>query len=195
MTLPYHSTRTVWARSLFIALLLWLLPVTGFAASSDATLEAQVKAAYLYNFTKFVDWPPQAYYAPNAPLVVGLMGVQADTAATIAEVLQSKRAPEGRFIEVRAISPGASAVGVHVLFVAASHAGELPRLTSELADHPVLLVGESTGFAQQGGAINFVVADNVVRFEVNLRRAQRAGLKLSGRLASVATLVRDDEPN
>ena len=158
----------------------------------DPTVEYRIKAAYLFNFTKFVDWPPSAYPAAGSPFVVGVVDPSGATTAIIAATLHGKTAPDGRAIEVRRFpSLNAEIAMCHQLFITRASGIDPVVASAALANAPVLLVGETDGFAEQGGVIGFVVLGDSVHCDVNLAGAQRAGVKLSGRLGSVARLVRE----
>lgn len=170
------------------------VPLSARASSIDATLEYRIKGAYLYNFTKFVGWPPPTAGGDASTFVIGVLdrGADSPAAATIAETLGGKTAT-GRIIDVRTfteISPAISAC--QLIFVTRSAQQDLAAVRAAVGDHHVLIVGENEGFAQRGGTINLVVMGDNVRCEINLRQAERAGLKLSARLASVSRLVREE---
>lgn len=166
------------------------------AQEGDNTVEYRIKAAFLYNFTKFVDWPPAAYREDHAPFVIAVVAREPKAAAIIEEVLRNKKTLSGRAIVVVAMGESDPIpVGCQLLYLGESAVEEWTRLRRQIADRPVLVVGETKGFAQHGGTINFVVAGDAVHIEINPKRAERVGLKVSGSLASVAQLVWDKEPD
>lgn len=162
-----------------------------FAGPTDTAprLEYQVKAGYLFNFLRFTDWPPQAL-PDGAPYRIGVV---ADPAAfaVIADALRGKTLSK-REIEIQSLRAGESIEGYHLIFV--SRAAEALNPGNLRSSAGVLLVGETEGFAMHGGMIGFVVRDHNIRFQVNLPAAQQSGLKLSGRLASLAELVQTKVP-
>ena len=164
-----------------------------FAATNETAprLEYQVKAGYLFNFLRFTDWPPQALPA-GTPYRIGVMG---DTATfnVIAEALRGKDVSD-RTIEVVALKPGDSLKGCHLVFVPRTAALSESELNSMEGREGVLMVGESDDYARRGGMIGFVIRGHNIRFQVNLSAAQQAGLKLSGRLASLAEIVQPRSP-
>ena len=180
------------------AVVLGLLACAGLAslapsarASTDATAEYRVKAAYLYNFTKFVEWP--ADRAREVPFVVGVIDPAGAAAKTIAETLRGKSTPDGRPIEVRTFATlGPAIAACHQLFLTKKSGFTPAAVRAVVGDSAaVLIIGETEGFAENGGIINLLASGDAVRCEVNLAGASRAGVKLSGRLASVARLVRE----
>lgn len=192
MRFPFRRIPLLIARLAQLCATLFLLVPAGRGEPVDSAVEYRIKAAYLYNFTKFIDWPPSAFAAPGAPFVIGVVDPVGDAALVIEKSLRGKTAPGGREIEVRRFTGiGEATADCHQLFITRA-AGVDPRQAGEvLGSEPVLVVGETEGFAERGGVIGFVVSNDGVRCDVNLAGAQRAGVKLSGRLASVARLVRE----
>lgn len=152
------------------------------------TPEYLIKAAYLYNFALFVEWPADAFAGADTPLVIGLVGTDSFDEA-VHRTVENKRINR-RPIVVKRLSPNQDLRQCHMVFVGASESGRLPEFSSRLDGLPVLLVGESPEFARKGGTVNFTIQDNKVRFEVNVDAARRARLKISAKLLTLATIVR-----
>jgi uncharacterized protein DUF4154 len=149
--------------------------------------EYQVKAAFLFNFAKFVEWPSEAFSDPNAPLVITIFGddpFNRSLEAVKGKLVNSRKLTIRRVKEVQDIGKS------NVLFVGPSAKKELARILEALQDQSVLTVGEDRIFTQCGGIINFVKEDNRVCFEVNVSAAERAGLKISSRLLALARIVK-----
>ena len=165
----------------------------GHAAPADTDLEYRIKAAYLYNFTKFIDWPPRAFPDPKAPFTIGILGTDPAATHAIDETLRGKTTHTGRPIVVRVFRTAGSAAasGAQLLFVLHDARVSAAEVGRTIGTRPVLVVGERAGFAEHGGTINFVVSGDAVQFEINPRRAAIAGLHVSGVVASVARLVHD----
>src|SRR5690606_23553562 len=125
-----------------------------------------VKAAYLYRFTGYVEWPPAAFASHTSPLVIGVAGNEALAAAL--GRMAAGRTSLARAIQVRRLAWGDDLHGVHVLFIAGggSTLGEWAHKADGL---PVLVVGDSPHGLEQGAALNFVVADRRLRFEASRR--------------------------
>jgi hypothetical protein len=160
-------------------------------AQDDRTQIAyRIKAGFLFNFLKFTDWP-EAASAPGSPYRIA---VAADdiTFALIAGALAGKTVQDRAVSVTRATdaSPGNSP---HLLFLARSAPPAARALANDYTARPVLTVGETEGFARQGGILNFVLVEEAVRFEVNLVAAQRAGLRISSRISKMAILVRPEK--
>ena len=172
--------------SLRLALLLAALLAAGQAPAQGAS-ELQVKAAYLYQFGGFVEWPPRAFAGPDGVFSIGVVG--ADAMAAELERIVATRQIQGRQVAVRRLRPGEPLQGLQVLFVGAGETARLPEILSPAHAAPLLVVTESDGALAQGGIINFVVADNRVRFDVALPQAERRQLRISSRLLGVARRV------
>ncbi len=149
--------------------------------------EYEVKAAFIYNFARFVEWPPEAFDGPAASLGVCLLG--ADQFGGALEGALQGKSVHGRSLEVRRLRGEERVQSCNILFVAASEADRLRSLLLRLGDAPILTVGESSDFARAGGIINFVLEENRVRFEVNAGAAERAGLRISSKLLGLARVV------
>jgi hypothetical protein len=182
-------------RSLFVALVagLWFTIGSGLLHGGEKdevkseTLEYQVKAGFLFNFAKFVEWPERGE-AKQGAFRIGIVD-GGEAFAILAEVLAGKSV-RGRRVETVRLKPEDDLKQCDLLFITRFHAKSQERMLKAVGDAPVLTVGEGGQFIRQGGRINFVLKDQSVRFEVNLEAAKRAGLKISSTLASMATVVR-----
>lgn len=153
--------------------------------------EYQVKAAYLYNFAKFVDWPAQAFISPASPISICVLG-EDPFGGTLQEVVRGKTAG-GRVLMVRTASDMSSARGCHVLFISAVEWKTNRPALGHLAGGGVLTVGESPGFTTGGGIVGFKLEGRRVRFEINVEAARQAQLQISSKLLSLAEIVRPRE--
>lgn len=156
-------------------------------ARGQRPAEYQVKAAYLYGFGRFVEWPADALSASSPNFVVCVLGEDPFgrllDEATAGAVLKAKP------VVVRRIARADDSASCQTLFVSASEAGRLGRILEVLDRRPVLTVGDSPSFAERGGMIGFVIDGGRVRFTVNLTAAQEAGLMLQSELLRVAATV------
>ncbi|MGH7997667.1 MAG: YfiR family protein [Opitutaceae bacterium] len=160
--------------------------------SADVELGYDIEAAYLYKLTRYVEWPEGVFASPGDPFVIAVVARGAADERIVRQALLGKRTSGGRAISVVLVAPGA-ALPAHceIAFVLRSaHLGSagLRRLVD---DRPLLLVGETDGFAERGGEVNFIFVDDNVRLQVNPDRAERVGLRLRSLLASAAQLVHD----
>jgi hypothetical protein len=156
-------------------------------AQLDRASEVQVKAAYLYQFGGFVEWPPKAFAGPDGAFVIGLIAAEA-MAAELEQIVATRQV-QGRQVVVRRLKPGEPLKGLQVLFVGAAEGERLPEILSSAKDAPLLVVTESDDALAQGSAINFVAVGNRVRFDVALPQAERRSLRISSRLLGVARRV------
>jgi len=156
-------------------------------AQAQSATEYQVKAAFLFNFARFVEWPAEAFPTADAPLQICILG-QDPFGADFEQMIVDKSV-NGHRMEIAHPEGVPQARACHILFIAFSEKPRLREILQGLRGTSVLTVGEVPGFVQMGGIINFVLDDNRVRFEINQRAAQIVRLKLSARLLTVAKLV------
>ena len=161
------------------------LCVTAFAVEID---EYQVKAAFLYNFAKFVHWPQRAFAGPTAPVTICVFG-RNPFGFALEQTVAGKEF-EGRKFLVRSISDTQSACQCHIVFVGGAEKKRFAALLAAVQDSSVLTVGESPGFAAQGGVVNFTLENGAIHFEVNLEAARHKDLEISAKLLSLATVTK-----
>ncbi len=160
------------------------------APAAEGIGEGDVKAAFVLNFMKFVEWPASAFRSPEAPIVLSVLGDD-PTAASISS-LDGKKV-SGRRVVVRKV-PGLSEMEkCHVLFVGASEKAELAPVLGAVQRWPVLTVADFEGFAGRGGTIGFIRQDNRVGFEINEESARKAGLKVNAKLFYLGKSLRGRE--
>lgn len=174
-------------RPLGVAWLAVCLAVAGFArpALAQATREHEVRAAFIYNFTKFIDWPPTA-------LDPGVFRICVVGDATFAKALGEMIAGEsvrGRPMVLEDPRTPETARRCQILYVGRHAAEQGHRVLSAARQAPTLTVGDGPRFLEQGGAVRFLLEENRVRFDVNLPAVKRAGLKMDSKLLRVARRV------
>lgn len=175
------------SRATLLVLVLLIPALTGRA--QDAPSEYQVKAAYLFNFLKFVEWPENAFGDPLAPMVIGVVGDDPFGNA-LPQVVIGKTV-QGRDVVVRIYRAGEDLRGAHILFIGSSERKKLPAILSSLHGSAALTVADMEGFLDLGGMIQFVPENNRVRFAINVEAARRARLKMSSKLLSLAKTVEE----
>ncbi len=158
--------------------------VTPRALGQSAVREDEAKAAFIYNFAKFVEWPDEAL-ASGGTFVVGVAGDDA-FAAVVERVLRGKLVRD-RPLAVRRVARAGDLDGCHVVFVGDGR--PLAEVLHALDARPVLTVGGRDEFAPNGGMIGFLIQNDKLRFEVNLDAAERANLRISSQLLKLATRV------
>ena len=168
----------------------WFTFYSGWSSAQvpGANREYPLKAAFLYNFGNYVEWPTEAFASADAPFVLGIMGPN-PFGAILTEVAATKKL-HGRSIVIRHIAAASEAAECQILFIGAT-VGEADRQAAVEATRgiPVLIVGETPGLAEQGAVVNFFVEQNKVRFEINVQAAHERHLKISSKLMSLAKVV------
>jgi len=157
--------------------------------SNGEGVEYSVKLAILYNFTKFIEWPPDSYRDPSAPVRICIVG--RDPFSPGMESDLRTRTVGRRPIEVVALKATETLKLCHMVFVPVTERDQGAKIIRDLKGSSTLTVGETEGFAGLGGIINLTVEGNNVHFEINQLAAQRAGLKISSKLLSLAKIVGD----
>lgn len=180
-----------WARCFRAAsaLIFVLFSCAGSTSGQQAASEYQVKAAFLFNFGKFVQWPQSSFTNPQAPFWVCVLG-EDPFGSALDDTLRGK-AIDAHPVSVTRIKDAVSARGCQIVFVSASEKARLPAILGSLRAWNALVVGESEGFAASGGGIQFLLEENRVRFAINPDAIRRAGLQVSSRLLALAKIVHD----
>ncbi len=170
-----------------MAFLVASLAAAGWCGAADklnTASEYQLKAAFLFNFVKFTEWPPAAFSNATAPLVIGVLGD--DPFGSALDDLMNGERINGRFIVINRFQSGDDANACHVLFVSRSEKDRLSRLLEELKQKPVLTVSDLDQFCQQGGMINLVLsAGNTVKPEINPDAARSVSVQISSKLLNL----------
>ena len=187
------DSRQIRRASIFGIIACWLFSIASPRALSqkDEGAEYPVKLAFLYNFTKFVEWPPDSYREPGAPLLICIVGHD-----PFSETLESElrtRNVGGHPVGLRTFKPTDNLSVCQIVFVPATEKDQADRIVRGLKGSRTLTVGETEGFAVLGGIINLTVEGNKVHFEVNRLAAERAGLKISSTLLSIAKIVHEQD--
>ncbi|MEO8297904.1 MAG: YfiR family protein [Burkholderiales bacterium] len=182
-----RSRRRLLAQAFGIGLALTGLGRPGAVRAGTADAEVQIKSAFLYKFLTFIEWPSQVFDQPTAALTIGVLG--ADRLGDELSQLAAGRQAGGRPITVRRLRAGEALTGLHVLFIGRPESNRTAAAVAAAKGQPMLVVTESDQAFAMGSAINFVVVDDKVRFDVALQPAEQVGLKISARLLSVARKV------
>jgi len=176
-------------RAFFVMLACWLvLSASPRAFSSEESVEYPVKLAVLYNFTKFVEWPARSFRDPRAPLAICIVGHDPFSADLEGE-LRTRTVGEHP-VDVRKLRSTDTLSVCHVVFIPVTEKDDADKIVQGLKGSSTLTVGETKGFAAEGGIINLMVEEDSVHFEINQLAAERAGLKISSKLLSLARIVK-----
>jgi hypothetical protein len=168
----------------FFVLVLLLWPTVVVRAQESPPSESRLKAAFLWNFAKFVDWPTNAFASDTSPFVIGVLG-ESPIGADLEQTVKGKLINDHPII-VKTVRAATDAKGCHILFISNSEKSRLADIFKDLGNAPVLTVGEYDQFTQSGGMINFVRQGNKIRFQINDEAAKAADLKISSKLLSLA---------
>jgi hypothetical protein len=158
-------------------------------SQSKTAGEYEVKAAFLYNFAKFVEWPDRSFASAQSDFAICVLGND-PFGQTLDDALEGKMIGSRR-VKLERVKDAARARECQVVFVAPSESQRLPEIIDQLRGASVLVVGETDGFAQAGGTVQFTLEQDRVRFTINPDAAERAGLRLSSKLLALAKIVHD----
>jgi hypothetical protein len=157
--------------------------------SADSS-EYLIKAGFIYNFAKLVEWPTSAFAQQDSPIVIGILGDD-PFGATLDRIVADKKI-NGRGFAVKRLKWSKDLKDLrdcNILFVSSSEREHIDSLVDATKSLPILTIGDAPGFAKRGGIINFTLEDNKVRFEVNVEAAKRADLTISSRLLTLARII------
>lgn len=160
-----------------------LLPASAGAQESQPS-EYQIKAAFLFNFAKFVEWPPASFADENAPLVIGILGDN-PFSGDLDRIIQNKTI-NGHPLAIKQFHSPVEARNCQMLFISASEKKRLTEIFEGLRGTSVLTVSETDSFTEAGGMINFIFENKKIRFQINDEAAKSARLKISSKLLSLA---------
>jgi hypothetical protein len=168
----------------------FFLLLAGAGQRTGAQTEAEeyrVKAAFIFHFAQLVDWPPEKTTGTDNSLVLCTLGE--DPFQGLLEGTVAGKAIGNRILRVRHLGQPQDMQACQIVFLGRAQIKRIPTLVSTLHQAPVLTVGETAGFLDAGGMIDFLLEDNKVRFEVNLEAAELADLKIGSRLLVLAERV------
>jgi|ERR1035437_573065 hypothetical protein len=175
-------------RLVSVVLLVWVFFVTVAPAQVPAPSEQMVKAAFLVNFPKYVDWPAEAFATTNSPIVIAVLG-EAKVADELQKIIAG-RTVNGRSLVLKRLVAGEEPGLCHILFIAAAEQPHSSGMFAKLKGSNVLTVGESDDFIESWQIINLARRDRKIAVEVNLTAADHARIKISSKLLSVANVVK-----
>jgi hypothetical protein len=183
----YESQCSMRCRTILIfgLSLVWLVPDWRPVRAQDSQpSEYQIKAAFIYNFAKFVEWPAKSLPSDDSPLVIGILG-ENPFHDDLSRVVTGKKVDEHPLV-IKPVRTALEATNCHTLFISASEKPRLSQILKALRGASVLTVSEMDGFTEAGGMINFVREGTKVRFRINNEAASRVGLKISSKLLMLA---------
>ena len=166
-----------------------LIPVNIGAQPVRSTSQV-VKTTFLYNFAKFIKWPDKAFKSPDSPIVLCILGE--DTLGDALTVIKNKTA-SGRRLLIRYVRDVSEIDICHILFISSSEKDNFSQILKYIKGIPYLTVSDTETFTQHGGMIYLFQQGNNIRFEINLKAAEEAHLKISSQLLKLARLFKADE--
>ncbi len=165
--------------------------VARLAAAPPAATVTLIKVAYLYNFTKFIEWPPEVLSDAHPSFALCMFGTDVFEGALPTmqgKSIKGKKVKIKYFAHVTDLDPEAC----HLLFISGSEREQGQKLVAMLKERPVLTVGDMEQFARLGGIINFITLRHRTRFAINVDAAQRAGLRIRSKLLKLAKIVKEE---
>jgi hypothetical protein len=177
---------------LIVSLLAFAFHLSEARAQSSPSREYQLKAVFLFNFIQFVQWPDAVFPEPGTPIRIGVLGDDPFGQA-LDEAVRDETVRGHKLVVLRSRRLE-DLQDCHLLFIGKSEARRIGEILALIDRRPVLTVGETDGFARNGGIIAFFSEGNKVRFEINPVSAQRQGLKLSSQLLGLGRIVAADAP-
>jgi hypothetical protein len=187
-----HTNRSGVTRRVRTAALVILLAASRLTLASpqeQAPVEYQVKAAFLLNFAKFVQWPNSVFRDEKSPITVCVF--RYDPFGSVLDEMLRGKSVNNRELIARRITDFQQLPSCHLIFVSDRESRRLPEVLASVKNGSFLIVGESGSFAERGGGIQFFLEDNKLRFAVNLDALARSRLTVSSKLLALARIVHD----
>jgi hypothetical protein len=187
-TINRHTSLLGWLSLALGVLASLLVPLRRDAhAATPRSPEHQIKAAFLFNFAQFIEWPTNALPQPQSPLVIGVLGP--DPFGSALEEIVRGETIKGHPLVIQRYRQVEDLSACHILFINEADATKLERIFARLGGRNILTVGDAEAFTQRGGMIRFFTEQNKIRLEINVAAAQKAGLTISSRLLRLARII------
>ena len=167
--------------------MLALLFAGGLNLLGQTPREYEVKAAFLYNFVQFVEWPADAFLDAQSPVIIGILGDD-PFGASLDEIVRDEKV-NSRPLVIRHYQRVEDIKACQILFISQSENWRLEEILAGLKDRSILTVGDTDGFARRGGMIRFVTENNKIRFRINVEAAKTANLTISSKMLRLAEIV------
>ena len=174
-------------RRLFLPVILLAVGFFHSWTQAKAFNEYDLKAAFLYNFAQFVEWPPEAFESAQTHLVIGVLG-EDPFGKTLDKIVQDE-VVKNRKLDVQRYRRVEDIATCHILFISQSEAGRLGQILDRLKGKNILTVGDSENFAHQGGVVRLLLEKNKIRLRINIEAAKAARLTISSKVLRAAELV------
>jgi hypothetical protein len=184
--------RVVFRSAVMVAMSLCVMHARADATAPLATpppTEYQVKAAFIYKFASYIQWPPITGVASARPFVIGIFGK--DPFGQSFDQIVRGQSVQGRPVVIRRLQGIEDASSCDILFISDSEKGNLRRIFAVLHDAPVLTIGDADRFGERGGMIHLTTENNRIRFDINVKAIERARLKAASQLLRLARIVEE----
>ena len=187
----FKTGRYLLVFSLFMIMILYGFSAAALNTEADKRKHAEykIKAAYLYNFAKFVEWPAVAFADPSLPLGICIFGE--DPFGDALDTNKNKTV-NGRTLEIMHSSGSTELSGCHILFISPKETNNLKDILEMIKDRHILSVSDINKFADHGGMINLKQVKNKIRLEINHEAAKQSGLKMSSKLLKIAKVIKGE---
>ena len=169
--------------------MIFLLALPAYhGARADDTSEYYIKAAYLYNFAKFMTWPDDTFESEDSPFILCILGASpfGDAIKTLEDKMIGKRKYSVQFCEDMG-----QMKECHILYISSSEKERVQTILGEAAKTPRLTVSDMEDFTQKGGMVRFILKGKKIHFEINIDNVKRSKLNVSSRLLKIATIVKN----
>ncbi|HEX2966170.1 MAG TPA: YfiR family protein [Syntrophorhabdaceae bacterium] len=174
-------------RIFMIIAMLFFSTGPSFSQAGEPTFsEYEIKAGFIYNFPKFMEWPIDSIRDEKRPLTLCISGM--DPFGSSLSAISSKTA-QNRKLEIKELGKSRDFKTCNIVFISSSEKESLPQLIDTLKNSPIVTIGDNTGFAQGGVMINLVMDDDRVKFEINTESARRARIVISSKLLKLAKTI------
>lgn len=183
----FGNTTLAWGRTTIVGVLLLFTANVGISNAQSPT-DVRVKAAFVFNFAKFIEWPGFSHGASTTPIKIAIVG-EDPIKAELESVMRGKSI-DAHPIEILKFQSLTEIQACHLLFISNSERANLPQILKLIRNTVVVTVSDMPDFLDQGGQIAFLSQENKIRFEVNIAETERVGVKLSSNLLKLALAVR-----
>ena len=184
-------SRTVWKGRYWLSVLFVLSTISGIA--QNPSLEYQLKAVFLFNFTQFVDWPAESFRNNKSPLVIGVIGE--NPFGKYLEQAVSGETKDGHPVVVQYYQDEEAAKSCHMLFINLPESDKRKEVIEKIKEVPVLTVSDASDFSVQGGLVRFVTRKNKIKLQINLEACKELGLVPSSKLLKLADIIEPGKTN
>lgn len=180
------SKTKVWRAGLVFLAMLWICARPS-PASAEISKEYQIKAAFLFNFAQFVQWPPKTFTQADGPFCIGILG-EDPFGSFLDETVRGEKI-DGHPLVIKRYASAEEAKDCQILFISRSEMGRIEEVFTVLGNRSILTVGDAEGFVQRGGIVRFATEENKIHLRISPKAAKRASLVISSKILRLAEIV------